>query len=908
MAMSTKRFCMSLSISIAAIFLALSLSILPLAGLSTEDASASPGSGWEDQSLNYTFYDADRHGVAAVDADNVWVVGDEGSILRTNDGGITWEQQSSGSPYGIEDISAVDGDVAWAAGYRTVLRTTNGGETWEKKGEGLPYSSANEIFAVDADTVWVAFYSSLIKTTDGGVTWTTVYQGGTYGFQIHDLYAEDADTVWAVGVYSELIEDRAEYTASIFKTTDGGANWALAYSDPDLYGFCSISSHDSSVIWVLSSEGVIIKTTDGGGSWIPAEYPYLPGGALYHLSAVDADTLWALGSASNDRRVYRTTDGAASWELLRSSEEGMWNLGAVDQATAWVVGEDGLILKTSNGGQDWSYQIETSMGLRDDLICVSAVDADNAWAASREIVFKTTDGGENWTEVSRSYEYDITVYDLYAVDENNVWVVGGQSGNGVIYRTSDGGNSWALQYYYFSPPYFTTVSAVDETTAWVAGANGVMERTSDGGNTWINQYSGTSRELSSIEAIDANRAWAVGWSVGYTPTYWMPSPPYVLPIPFYPIILKTVNGGNTWTANQTGTYKEGFNDIAASDAYNAIAVGVDINYSPIPVLVYVFDGPMYYGLAELSRYGAMVTHDEGNTWSPQVVNIGYSIILNAVDMVDTETAWEVGHWAILKTTDGGTTSYSQATAPHYLRDVDAVDASTAWAVGDDGTIMKTTDGGDARPDIVSIAPSSGQVGTEVTISGCDFGDTRGSSSVTFGGIAATEYPSWSNTQIKVKVPSGVAGEVKAIVSTSAGASNGMAFETPYSSTVTATSIIPNQVLQNTVSLEITDLAGTGFIPGATVRLEKGTAVINTYNVNVVSGNKITCTIGFLGVEPGVYDVVVTNPDAQEARLPSAFTVTSQCGSGSGAALLMLGLSLGLLSLAGSVGLKRKRGK
>jgi hypothetical protein len=142
------------------------------------------------------------------------------------------------------------------------------------------------------------------------------------------------------------------------------------------------------------------------------------------------------------------------------------------------------------------------------------------------------------------------------------------------------------------------------------------------------------------------------------------------------------------------------------------------------------------------------------------------------------------------------------------------------------------------------------------------------------------------------------------VTTSSGTSNQAAY---YVQPLSVSSITPDQAVQHTIVFEITDLAGTGFQPGATVSLEKGASVINAYNVNVVSDTKITCNIGFFGVEPGAYSVVVRNPDGQVARLEDGFTVTSACGQGTGSAVMMLGLTLGLLSLAGSTRLlKRKK--
>ncbi len=63
--------------------------------------------------------------------------------------------------------------------------------------------------------------------------------------------------------------------------------------------------------------------------------------------------------------------------------------------------------------------------------------------------------------------------------------------------------------------------------------------------------------------------------------------------------------------------------------------------------------------------------------------------------------------------------------------------------------------------IDSLSPASGAVGTEVTIKGSGFGDARENDScVKFGSVAATEYTSWKDDEIKCKVPPGVSGTVQ----------------------------------------------------------------------------------------------------------------------------------------------------
>ena len=91
----------------------------------------------------------------------------------------------------------------------------------------------------------------------------------------------------------------------------------------------------------------------------------------------------------------------------------------------------------------------------------------------------------------------------------------------------------------------------------------------------------------------------------------------------------------------------------------------------------------------------------------------------------------------------------------------------------------------ALPTISSLSPSSGAVGTSVTIIGSNFGATQGSSTVTFGGTATTPT-SWSATSIVVPAPAS-AGAVSVVVSASGETSNGSTFTiVPVISNISAT--------------------------------------------------------------------------------------------------------------------------
>ena len=84
-------------------------------------------------------------------------------------------------------------------------------------------------------------------------------------------------------------------------------------------------------------------------------------------------------------------------------------------------------------------------------------------------------------------------------------------------------------------------------------------------------------------------------------------------------------------------------------------------------------------------------------------------------------------------------------------------------------------GGGGGPSISSVSPTSGPVGTSVTITGTNFGTSQGSSTVTFGGTLATTFSGWNATSIGVTVPTG-ANTGNVVVTVSGIPSNGMSFQ------------------------------------------------------------------------------------------------------------------------------------
>jgi photosystem II stability/assembly factor-like uncharacterized protein len=315
--------------------------------------------------------------------------------------------------------------------------------------------------------------------------------------------------------------------------------------------------------------GLILVTSDGGATWQAQDASSAGGDAeFYSVSFVDAKHGWVVGDESDSSGVYMgsvvlaTRDGGATWhaQSRTGNNAELYSVTFVDAKHGWAVGHKdvsnngnpvGLILATSNGGATWRAQDASSAGSGVGLDSVSFVDAVHGWAV----------GGRG--------------------DDN------GDSVDGVILATSDGGTTWQAQDASSagSPTGLNAVSFVDATHGWAVGARGgsngsqmghvgVILATSDGGTTWQVQdasSAGGDAQLYSVSFVDATHGWAVGDSVDSDKGYADGA------------ILTTSNGGATWqaqNASSAGSPAE-LDSVSFVDATHGWAAGhrVDSNGS-----------------------------------------------------------------------------------------------------------------------------------------------------------------------------------------------------------------------------------------------------------------------------------------------------------------------------------------
>jgi hypothetical protein len=202
-------------------------------------------------------------------------------------------------------------------------------------------------------------------------------------------------------------------------------------------------------------------------------------------------------------------------------------------------------------------------------------------------------------------------------------------------------------------------------------------------------------------------------------------------------------------------------------------------------------------------------------------------------------------------------------------------ASDNWGAG--FAAFKAAAGGVVGPNIASVNPASGPVGTPVTITGTNFGASQGTSTVTFNGTTATPT-SWSATSIGVPVPTGATtGNV--VVTVGGVPSNGVAF--------TITSSAPSITNLNPVSGPVgtsVSITGTNFGTSqgtSTVTFNGTTATPTSWNAaNIVvpvpagatSGN-VVVTVSGVASNGANFSVTSTAPSITSLNPTSGAVAT-----------------------------------
>lgn len=305
---------------------------------------------WYPQTSSTT---VDLHSVYFVDANNGWAVGDNGIILTTINGGAMWQIIYSSTTNSLSDVYFADPNTGYSVGrFQTVLKSTNGGADWDSLLGGSYFESLNTVYFIDQDTGWIAgaihdFFGGsnpqILKTTDGGSNWDYAQINGGSGW-ISSMYFTTDSTGWAVGGYWD---DTFHTGGRIYESTDAGITWEYQSNPIETWGgLNSVFFINLDTGWAAGwgQGAVILKTIDGGTIWDSLSIQSVPNSIYF----TNNQTGWAVG---DNGIILTTTDGGLTWNPQSSGTlNHLKSVYFLNDSTGWGVGDSGTILKTTTGG------------------------------------------------------------------------------------------------------------------------------------------------------------------------------------------------------------------------------------------------------------------------------------------------------------------------------------------------------------------------------------------------------------------------------------------------------------------------------------------------------------------------------------------------------------------------------
>jgi photosystem II stability/assembly factor-like uncharacterized protein len=311
--------------------------------------------------------------------------------------------QLSGTHALLQSVSAVDENTVWIGGTGgTVLRTTDGGTTWQRR--PVPGADRREfrgIAAVNSQDAWALSIgngnaSRIVHTTDGGATWTTQFINADSAAFYDCLTFFDARTGVA---YSDASGGRTV----VLRTTDGGAHWATLPADAvpaPLKGEGGFASSNSCAVSVDSKHG-----------WIAAGEP---GARVFRTG--DAGKTWTL--AASGLPVVHDSQAGITALSFRDAEHGVAVAGRVNAAMAHDTSA-ASVASTDDGGVTWTLRHRPpNPGLLSGVAMVSRAGANTLLVAGYGGLFLSNDLGDTWRAL------DANSYWAVRAVARRAWAVG----------------------------------------------------------------------------------------------------------------------------------------------------------------------------------------------------------------------------------------------------------------------------------------------------------------------------------------------------------------------------------------------------------------------------------------------------------------------------------------------------
>jgi photosystem II stability/assembly factor-like uncharacterized protein len=415
------------------------------------------------------------------------VNGTGGGLFKSTDGGNSWHPLSNGLPKDLSQIyvavaptnsNRLYATVGSASSALGVYRSDDGGESWSKatddpRPSGRIGGGDLSIPRVDSKNPDIVYCASTVtmKSTDGGKTWSG-FRGAPGG--------DDYQNLWINPNNPDIILLVSDQGAIV--TVNGGASWSSWYNQPtaQIYHVAVTPTFPYRVCGGQQESGSVCISTRGNDGdinfrdWHPVgviEYGYVAPDPL------DPDIIYGGGRSEVSKyhwstgEVQNVTPIPLRNSKYRTDRSEPTMFSPVDPHTLYFASN--ILFKTTDGGNSWQTisgdLTRENPGIPESVGKLVPKDAEKKrgviyslapslktvntlWAGTDDgLIWRTTDGGKKWdditpkqltpwskvTQISTSHFDEETAFasvSRFRVNDEHPF----------IYRTHDGGKTWAL--------------------------------------------------------------------------------------------------------------------------------------------------------------------------------------------------------------------------------------------------------------------------------------------------------------------------------------------------------------------------------------------------------------------------------------------------------------------------------
>jgi|GEM_PF-2910767 len=472
-----------------------------------------------------------------------------------------------------------------------IVKTPNGGETWQiGTTQYVQWTSSNTTgdikieLSVDDGITYTTMVASTVD--DGMLSWNITGQVTTSAkirvTSVDDPnISDESDNAFTL---SEVVTAPSNLTTTISNSRDISLTWVdhsvneqgfiieqrtnietswaeLARVDSNILGYkdSALSTNKAYFYRVraFNANGVSGETNVASKilGWVRVQTNTTQ--TLNGIHFANSSVAIAVGENGT---ILRSASGGDEWSSVSSgTTSSLYSVSFVNASTGLAVGSKGTILRTTDGGMSWTNRVIGGAGHVfkgvdfaniNDAYAVgyyySIQFPDSTWG----VIYRSTDGGVSWSSISEQWRY--TFEDVGFPIQNNGVVVGSIASHELIFRTTNRGQFWSKLSDESLYPLLG-IQFLDANTGTAVGKQGMIMRTGNGGASWTDVSYGTFRTLYKSAYIDATHEIAVGEQGLY---------------------LRTIDGGANWVSVSTGS-NENFYDIFINDANTQTIVGAN---------------------------------------------------------------------------------------------------------------------------------------------------------------------------------------------------------------------------------------------------------------------------------------------------------------------------------------------